>query len=171
MRGRASWQKVWEACKTDKTSGKRTNPCQSQPWSSNRVQRVSPHLSQEDERLTAPKLCPRHFHYFTFILPHYHQKARRNGVLPLHRRENRNLKTGHCQGHKGIALEFHPGRGIFSHQKKELETKTAGTGVGFPFCDQDRQLAWEGRAVGQSLVSCRGSISKLPTPHSKYPCS
>lgn len=121
--------------------------------------------------LTAPKLCPRHFLLFYFHFVHHHQKkARRNGVLPFHRRGNRGLNTGHCQGHKGIALECHPGRGIFFHQKKELETKTAGTGVGFPFCDQDRQrlpteqLAGEGRAVGQSLVSYRGSISKFPSP-------
>lgn len=54
----------------------------------------------------------------------------------------------HSQGRVGVTLESHPGRGIFFQQKKELETKEAGTGAESPFCDQDRQCLPAQQAAG-----------------------
>lgn len=56
-----------------------------------------------------------------------------------------------------VTLESHPGRGIFFQQKKELETKAAGTGAESPFCDQDRQCLPALQAAGVEKKGPRGS--------------
>lgn len=83
----------------------------------------------------------------------------------------------HSQGRVGVTLESHPGRGIFFQQKKELETKEAGTGAESPFCDQDRQCLPAQQAAGwgrkgprtvqSQSVASRGLTLQRPQPHPK----
>lgn len=119
-------------------------------------------LSREDNWLTSPSLdwftVPSII--FTFILSPLVTWEAEWGPSILQMRKLR-AKDIHSRGRMGVRLESHPGRGIFFHQKKELETKALGTGVESPFCDQDRQclpaqqLAEEKRTPGQSRASRR----------------